>query len=767
MSAARFAEYDNDDGRKRIEEDLAEKTEDLEILNRIALELSSALELDALLRRIVENAVELSSADAGAIAISDPETRDIIYPYIANMPSEIFGVRVARGQGFAGRMIESKKPTIIRDYPAFPQAVPEFVEAGVAEVAAVPLMSRDQAVGALGVFMLSHEKQFSSRSLRLLEGVGGLAGVAMENARLFATERREREVLAVLEEISRAALTLLSVDALLNKIASSVVDKMDICCGTVFILEDGWLVVRSSTGMGALHKGSRVRYGEGFAGEVASTGRTIAVTNAAGYSMRAEERSRPMGASFIGVPVKVRDRTIGVLRFDTARRHEFSRDEIRLFNLLADRAAITIEMVKLFEAEKKRTDETRALMHLTSDIFGLLDTDEMLRHVAQQSSELVDAEICFIPIMTERAYLKVREIYRSSKGWVPFRGVWRTGEDVPGRVFETREILIIDDVKRSPLVDKERAVELGIRNMIAAPIIQRSGEPIAVLVVANKAGDASFNSRDAELLKAVIGQTAIGIENARLYEDQRHIAQTLQKSLLREKLPDIPNTELGVSYTSATSAATAGGDFYDVIDLPDGRVAFLIGDVSGKGVEAATTSSMTRFLVRVLTYESPDPASVLARANNILYREGKVGEFVTMFFGILNPRTGKLVYSSAGHPPPFTCGLIACIALDDRQELVSGVFPDVTYRNGEVEFAPGNGLVLYTDGLVEARRDTELFGERRLQRVIAEHTTASAQELASDLMREVKDYTGDRLTDDVAIVVIKRESARQLKAVRR
>ncbi|MHB0977016.1 MAG: GAF domain-containing protein [Candidatus Aquicultorales bacterium] len=741
--------------RRRIEEELAEQTEDLEILNEIAIELGAGLDLDETLRRVMRHAVRLSGADAGAIAVVDPETGLITYPYIANMPRSIFDVIVARGGGLAGKVIESKEPTIVRDYPGFPGAVREFVEAGVIEIAAVPLISKGISFGALGVFTLSREHHFSDRNLRLLEGVGRLAGVAIENSRLYSMERRERVTLSAIEAISRAALTILDLDRLLQEIAKIVVRVTDICCGTIYLIEEGWLVARASTGPGAIPISARVRFGEGFAGQVASTGRVIAVPDATDYALSPEERSDSPSRSMIGIPLKVRERIVGVARFDTAEAHEFTRDEIRLFSTLADRAAVAIENVRLFESEKRRAEETSALMHLTSDLLSILDVKEFLHHVVEQAVSLVDAERGFAAVVSGNV-LDMRELYSIEDGWHRVRRVWTPGKDIPGYVYETGEMVVVDDAQGSPLTDKENVLRFGIRNLIAAPVVTRRGDYIAVVVVANKRSSYSFSARDTELLRALVGQTSIGIENARLYEEQKHIAQTLQNSLLPAELPAIANTEVGVYYTSATSAALAGGDFYDIIKLPDGRIGFLIGDVSGKGVEAATTSALARFLVNVLAHDNPDPATLLTRANDILYRHTKAEEFVTVFFGAFDPTTGRLIYSNAGHPPPFTCGTIGCLALDGHKEMVSGAFRGAKYTNEEVNFDPGDGLVLYTDGLTEARRGSEFFGDRRLQKIIAEHGDLAAQELANTLFTSVKRFAGGKLSDDVAIVVIKR-----------
>lgn len=203
--------------RKRAEEEIENRMEDLKIINTIIRDVSSTIDLDEVLHRITKSAAELINGDAASIAILDEEKGVVTYPYHYNMPEKLKKIVARKGQGLAGQIIETKKSVIIEEYPSHPRALKEFVDAGLRVLIAVPLISKGKAFGALGVFGLAKEKRFSERDLELLEAVGKEAAVAIENARLYqeikgfseTLEEKVKERTAELEEAQKALVILL------------------------------------------------------------------------------------------------------------------------------------------------------------------------------------------------------------------------------------------------------------------------------------------------------------------------------------------------------------------------------------------------------------------------------------------------------------------------------------------------------------------------------------------------------------------------------
>ncbi len=240
-------------------------------------------------------------------------------------------------------------------------------------------------------------------------------------------------------------------------------------------------------------------------------------------------------------------------------------------------------------------------------------------------------------------------------------------------------------------------------------------------------------------------------ETARLLEEQSYLFQRLQEALL-----DIPSELAGVKfghlYRSATLRAQVGGDFYDVFAAKHGQVALLIGDVSGHGVEAARIASLVKDTVHAFAHQFRRPHLVLRETNRLLV-EKKMPGFVTAFLGLLDPETGGFVYSSAGHPSPL-------VAMDGHVVPIEsvgtplGVFGDARYRDRETAIHEGGLLLFYTDGVTEARRDDEFYGEERLTEALARLRERPVETLPSLLLDEALRFSGGRLVDDAALLAV-------------
>ena len=240
-------------------------------------------------------------------------------------------------------------------------------------------------------------------------------------------------------------------------------------------------------------------------------------------------------------------------------------------------------------------------------------------------------------------------------------------------------------------------------------------------------------------------------ENERLYRQQLEIAENVQGAFLH--IPsELGPIRLGHLYRSATEQARVGGDFYDVFQAKEGRIALLIGDVSGHGLEAARVATLVKDVVHAFAHQFRRPHLVLRETNRLLVEKNLPG-FVTAFLGLLDPETGTLVYSSAGHPPPLL------LADGQAEPLTSaslplGVLGDARYRDLEIDVPKGAGLLLYTDGLTEARRDGNLFGEAGLVAALAKLGGRPIEELPSALLDEALSFSDGGLRDDVALLAI-------------
>lgn len=238
-------------------------------------------------------------------------------------------------------------------------------------------------------------------------------------------------------------------------------------------------------------------------------------------------------------------------------------------------------------------------------------------------------------------------------------------------------------------------------------------------------------------------------ENERLYRQQLDIAENLQFALLN--IPsEIGPWRIGHLYRSATEAARVGGDFYDVFPVKGGMTAVLIGDVSGHGIQAARTATLVKDVVHAFTHQSIRTQEVLKRSNLLLIEKDLPG-FVTLFLGILDAEAGILRYSSAGHPDMMLRRASGEILLLGSGTSPLGIYADASWKPKKLELETNDLLLLYTDGVLEARRDGEMFGEKRLEQLL-KRKQVTPERLPRLILEKVLDHSGGKLQDDVAVL---------------
>jgi serine phosphatase RsbU (regulator of sigma subunit)/predicted ester cyclase len=249
-------------------------------------------------------------------------------------------------------------------------------------------------------------------------------------------------------------------------------------------------------------------------------------------------------------------------------------------------------------------------------------------------------------------------------------------------------------------------------------------------------------------------------ERERIEEDLR-VARRIQQALLPKELPRLDGWEVAPLYHPAREV---GGDFYDFLPLADGRVGLVIGDVSGKGIAAALVMANTQSILRAIARTSPAPGQLLAQANEVLWSYIPPNVFATCFCGVLDPDSGRLTYANAGHNPP--CHRHR----GDATELWAtgmplGLMPGMTYEEKEAVLAPGDGILFYSDGLVEAHNpEREMLGSPRLRSLLSQRAgrAAGAKALAASVMEALRRFTGEgwEQEDDITLVTLQRVSSR-------
>jgi serine phosphatase RsbU (regulator of sigma subunit) len=304
-----------------------------------------------------------------------------------------------------------------------------------------------------------------------------------------------------------------------------------------------------------------------------------------------------------------------------------------------------------------------------------------------------------------------------------------------------------------------------VGNNSSAIIVPLKGREATIGVIwASRGNDkAAFSEYDLLLLESIGGQSAIAIDNISLYDQQQFISDSLQKGFVTQILPELTKTDIGTYYASATAAAVVGGDFYDAVSLSGNQIALFVGDVSGKGVTATSDAAMAKYSIRALTSVNPDPKFVLAGLNKIALQLLAEDRFITLVYSLYNTSSGSLSIGLAGHPYPLlysaTTSSIKPITEENPAIAIlpkSKISTEIITSTASLE--NGDILVLYTDGIIELRRDREFFGVERLERIIAEYAHQNAQSVADKIIDYAKAFSEGNLTDDIVLMVIKRTS---------
>lgn len=289
------------------------------------------------------------------------------------------------------------------------------------------------------------------------------------------------------------------------------------------------------------------------------------------------------------------------------------------------------------------------------------------------------------------------------------------------------------------------------KSVVSAPIIS-DAEALGVIEVYSPHSRV-FGSREADLLATFAGQAAIAIRNSMVYEREHQIAETLQRSLL-PNVPSIPGLDIAVRYLPADDIARVGGDLYDVFALEGGKLAVVIGDVSGHGLEAASMMAMTAYTLRGLLLHGMPPGEAFELTNRAFSRGCPEMRFVTIFAGVIDSNNNTMQYTNAGHMTPLMLREGQCAAVDQQADLPLGIDESARYHTREADLSGVGGILLYTDGLIEARRHGDLYGEERLIEACNEMIGLPSSELIGSLIERSTRHAG-MLHDDVACLVVK------------
>ena len=341
----------------------------------------------------------------------------------------------------------------------------------------------------------------------------------------------------------------------------------------------------------------------------------------------------------------------------------------------------------------------------------------------------------------------------------------RTGTGAALRTGEPQLIAQITDEMLVDATDDPQALQLlrdlELRSALVVPMKARN-RTIGALALVYADSGRTYEDDDVRLARSLAVRAALAVENARLYTERSHIAQTLQRSLLPPALPDIPGLELAARYRAAGDQNEVGGDFYDVFrSHEDGDWSVLIGDVSGKGAEAAALTSLTRHTLRAASLRTQDPLQSLELLNEALWAQADpAGRFCTVMFAQVRPDAhgAEVTLATGGHLPPIVLRAGGRVERVQVRGAIVGGLRDPRFGERTMRLEHGDLMLLFTDGVVELRRrgpDGVDIGEQALEDVLTEMRGASAEEIVGAVERRAVELQDGEPRDDIALLAIR------------
>ena len=478
--------------------------------------------------------------------------------------------------------------------------------------------------------------------------------------------------------------------------------------------------------------------------------------------------------SVVAVPLLAGDEIIGLLTVYPAAGERIPVAETGLLIAIVSQLAVAVQNARLHErakrlgeeleqaltAERQAARHAAALYEISRSFAQSLSLDTTLDAVVRTVVEALRVDAAAIAMLDGRGEnfvaraLRVREPRLDE----PLRAI--LAQPQPAAVLGVhvrpgREPIVLDRRRDAGLATYELLAAFLAQGATAAIVpVATPSELLATLTLLNLDPARPLERETIRAALSIAGQAALAIDNAHLYQQQKHFADTMQRSLLPRTQPVVDGLDVGHVYESSADVEV-GGDVYDFLLLDGRRLAVVLGDVTGHGIEATADMALAKFAFRLLVRRHPRPGDFLAAVNDVVARELSAGKFITMTYLIVEGRQAELACASAGHPPPRLVREDGSVVPLAASGLALGIEVGQVYEEVREPFEPGTAVVLYTDGVVEARRGEELYGWERLDRFLAAHRELGAQELALALLEDCRSFAGE-LRDDCAIVVLRR-----------
>ena len=642
----------------------------------------------------------------------------------------------------------------------------------------VPLLFDDKVVGLLDI-QSDKINAFTEDDQIMFEAVADTMAAAIRNADLYRSEQWRRQVSDSLREVAGLVSDNVGVDEVLETILSELDRNLPIDISAIWLLQDGDLC------LSAVH------------GTDASQLESVCISNPdAIYSMadalmadvpvirRPDDPLWPSGLtagyesnySSIAAPLRVSDRPLGVLTLAHHTSGRYGHEAQAITTTFASYAAVAIENARLYDSAQEQAYASAALLQVAQAVVSLNDVEEILGTITRIMPILVGVHrVALYRFDAERNIFSASHEYGFSE---------EEESEMTEREFKLGEFPLLDaaceqnrmlihpiELKAAPMSwlkiqpEAEREADtLNADRLLMAVPLSIKNDMFGVVLIEEAENGRRFRARRIEIINGIAQQAALAIQNDLLQQEmvvrerlqtEVQLARQIQQTFIPQSLPTHDSWQFAARWRTARQV---GGDFYDVIELPNGNFGLFIADVADKGMPAALFMALTRTLVRAAVNEMNSPAEVLRRVNDQLLPDTQQGMFVTAVYGVLDTTIGTFTYVNAGHNPPFWVKGSGEIAKLTRTAVALGVLDQPFMEERTISLEVGDNLLLYTDGLTEAfSPDGNLFGDSRLMDALISIQKHPADEVLVLVEHRLNEFIETvPLGDDLTMLSVKR-----------
>jgi len=642
----------------------------------------------------------------------------------------------------------------------------------------VPLIFNEKIVGLLDI-QSDQLNAFTEDDQLMFEAVADTMAAAIRNADLYRSEQWRRQIADSLREVAGLVSDNVGVDEVLDTILTELDRNLPIDISAVWLLQDDELCLSAAHGVDA-----EKLEGVCIANPDATYAMAEALMSDVPIIRRADDADWPSGLaggyegrySSIAAPLRVGDRALGVLTLAHHTSGRYGHEARDIITTFASYAAVAIENARLYDAAQEQAYASAALLQVAQAVVSSNDLDEALGTIIRIMPILVGVKrVALYRWDAERGSFTATQEY----GFSEDEEAIMTEKEFPHGVFPFIDSVHDDNIlmtyplkpeqlpkswlKIKPDFQFEPNVMDADRLLIAAPLSIKQ-DLFGVLLIEEAERGLRFRARRIEIINGIAQQAALAIQNDLLQQEmvvrerletEVQLARKIQQTFIPERLPSHPSWHLSARWRTARQV---GGDFYDVIELPNNKVGIFIADVADKGMPAALFMALTRTLIRAAVMETNSPSEALRRVNTSLLPDTQQGMFVTAVYGELDMEAGTFTYVNAGHNPPFWAKANGDVEKLARTGIALGVTDEPNISEKTISISSGETLLLYTDGLTEAFSiGGELFGDDRVMNAMTSITPKSADDVLEVVENHLNEFIETvPLGDDLTMLVIRR-----------